>query len=140
MRNITTSTEVAVDIPAAPHRLSLAPAAPYILTGPRLELELPAQIRPWHVGLWLALVTAGVMAALADSHFGWLQSWSDVAAPISRSSLALLLLALGCEFMDATIGMGYGTTLTPILLVLVYPVGIVVPAAGRCPCLCCCRW
>jgi uncharacterized membrane protein YfcA len=92
-------------------------------------LEIPAHIRPWHVGLWLILVAAGVATALADSHFGWLQSLSDVTAPISRSSLVLLLLALGCEFMDATIGMGYGTTLTPILLVLAYPAGIVVPAA-----------
>jgi hypothetical protein len=75
------------------------------------------------------LLTAGVAAALADSQFEWLQALSDVPAPIAWSSLVLLLLALGCEFMDATIGMGYGTTLTPILLVLGYPVGIVVPAA-----------
>ncbi len=129
MRNVTTSAEVAVDMATVANRLSLASVAPSIPTRPRLELEIPAQVRPWHVGLWLALVTAGVAAALADSHFGWLQSLSEVAAPISRSSLVLLLLALGCEFMDATIGMGYGTTLTPILLVLGYPVGIVVPAA-----------
>jgi hypothetical protein len=129
MSNVTTSTELAVDVAAVAHRLSLASVAPSIRTGPRLELEIPARVLPWHVGLWLALVTAGVAAALVDSQFGWLQSLSDVAAPVSRSSLVLLLLALSCEFMDATIGMGYGTTLTPILLVLGYPVGIVVPAA-----------
>jgi len=129
MRDTTTSTAVTVDMPIAANRLSLASAVPALPTGMRLELEIPARVRPWHVGLWLALTTAGVAAALADSHFGWLQSLSDVAAPISRSALVLLLLALGCEFMDATIGMGYGTTLTPILLVLGYPAGIVVPAA-----------
>jgi len=129
MHDVTTSTAVAVDMPTAANHLSPASAVPSIPAGPRLELELPADVRLWHVGLWLALVTAAVAAALADSRFGWLQSLSDVAAPVSRSSLALLLLALGCEFMDATIGMGYGTTLTPILLVLGYPVGIVVPAA-----------
>jgi uncharacterized membrane protein YfcA len=31
---------------------------------------------------------------------------------------AVALLALGCEYMDASIGMGYGTTLTPILLIV----------------------
>jgi uncharacterized membrane protein YfcA len=94
-----------------------------------LEFGIPARIRPWHIGLWLTLLTVVGVAALADSHFGWLLSWSGASAPVSRSSLVLLLLALGCEFMDATIGMGYGTTLTPILLVLGYPAGIVVPAA-----------
>lgn len=113
----------------ATNNLSLTSTRPSILTGPHLELEIPAHIRPWHVGLWLGLLMVAVMAALADSRFGWLQSLSDVPVPIVRSSLVLLLLALGCEFMDATIGMGYGTTLTPILLVLGYPVGIVVPAA-----------
>lgn len=129
MRKVATSTVVAVDMPTAACHFSLAPTAPAIPIGPRLELEIPARVRSWHVGLWLALLTAGVTAALADSHFGWLQSLSDIAVPVSQSSLVLLLLALGCEFMDATIGMGYGTTLTPILLVLGYPVGIVVPAA-----------
>jgi len=129
MRNTTTSTAVAVDMPTGANRLSLTSAPRSISAGVRLEWEIPARVRSWHVGLWLSLAAAGVAAALADSQFGWLQSLSDVAAPISRSSLVLLLLALGCEFMDATIGMGYGTTLTPILLVLGYPVGIVVPAA-----------
>ncbi len=50
-------------------------------------------------------------------------------AAIPFASLVLLLLALGCEFIDATIGMGYGTTLTPLLLILGYPVSVIVPAA-----------
>lgn len=122
MHEMTTSTG------AAGH-FSPAPAAPVIPTAPRVAPGLSVRLPRWHVGLWLTLVAAGVALALADARFGWLQSMSDVAAPIPQSSLVLLLLALSCEFMDATIGMGYGTTLTPILLVLGYPVGIVVPAA-----------
>ena len=36
--------------------------------------------------------------------------------------------ALLCEYMDASIGMGYGTTLTPILLLVGFPPLEVVPA------------
>ena len=32
--------------------------------------------------------------------------------------LPIVLLAFSCELVDSTIGMGYGTTLTPILLAL----------------------
>ncbi|MGB6420384.1 MAG: hypothetical protein WBF05_00960 [Anaerolineales bacterium] len=33
-------------------------------------------------------------------------------------SLPTILLAFSCELVDSTLGMGYGATLTPILLVL----------------------
>ena len=29
--------------------------------------------------------------------------------------IALVMLAFFCEYMDSTLGMGYGTTLTPVL-------------------------
>lgn len=40
----------------------------------------------------------------------------------------IALLSLCCEFMDASIGMGYGTTLTPLLLIFGLPPLQVVPA------------
>lgn len=39
----------------------------------------------------------------------------------------LVLMAFVCEYVDSSLGMGYGTTLTPILLVLGYPPIVVVP-------------
>jgi hypothetical protein len=42
--------------------------------------------------------------------------------------LLLLGLAFTCEFIDSSLGMGYGTILTPVLLILGFPVVIVVPA------------
>jgi uncharacterized membrane protein YfcA len=39
----------------------------------------------------------------------------------------LILLAFLCEFIDSTIGMGYGTTLTPILLLMGFAPLAVVP-------------
>jgi uncharacterized membrane protein YfcA len=41
--------------------------------------------------------------------------------------IALALLAFTCEFVDSSLGMGYGTTLTPILLLLGYDLKLIVP-------------
>ncbi len=40
----------------------------------------------------------------------------------------VVLLALGCEYIDSTLGMGYGTTLTPILLLMGYEPTQIVPS------------
>jgi len=42
--------------------------------------------------------------------------------------VAVAILALLCEYMDAAIGMGYGTTLTPLLLIIGFSPLEVVPA------------
>mgnify|MGYP006286051057 CR=1 FL=1 len=39
----------------------------------------------------------------------------------------ILILAFACELVDSSLGMGYGTTLTPLLLLLGYAPGDVVP-------------
>jgi len=46
----------------------------------------------------------------------------------SLTFFAIALLALVCEFVDSTLGMGYGTTLTPLLLLLGFDPLQVVPA------------
>lgn len=40
----------------------------------------------------------------------------------------LALLALFCEYIDSTLGMGYGTTLTPVLLLMGYEPAQIVPS------------
>jgi len=40
---------------------------------------------------------------------------------------ALALLAFSCEFVDSSLGMGYGTTLTPLLLLMGYELKVTVP-------------
>ena len=40
----------------------------------------------------------------------------------------LALLALCCEYVDSTLGMGYGTTLTPLLLLMGYGTTQIVPS------------
>jgi len=36
--------------------------------------------------------------------------------PLTAGDLGLILLCFFCEFLDSSLGMGYGTTLTPVLL------------------------
>lgn len=42
--------------------------------------------------------------------------------------LALLIFAFACEFIDSSLGMGYGTILTPSLLILGFEPLVVIPA------------
>lgn len=44
-----------------------------------------------------------------------------------ESFILLLFLALVCEYTDSTLGMGYGTIMTPILIMLGYSVTTIVP-------------
>jgi len=43
-------------------------------------------------------------------------------------SIPIIVLAFMCEYIDSSLGMGYGTTLTPILLILGYNPLQIVPA------------
>ena len=43
-------------------------------------------------------------------------------------SVPIILLAFVCELVDSSLGMGYGTTLTPILLLFGYDPIVIVPA------------
>lgn len=42
--------------------------------------------------------------------------------------VVIAVISLGCEFMDASIGMGYGTTLSPVLLIIGFLPLEVVPS------------
>jgi len=58
---------------------------------------------------------------------------SDVGASYTthfRIGLAvgLALAAFVCEYFDSSLGMGYGTTLTPLLIILGFPVRDIIPA------------
>lgn len=99
-----------------------------------LAIARPGLLAPWRVLIWASLLTAAVAMAWWDHRSGWLAGPSA----LPYATMLLLLLALCCEFVDATIGMGYGTALTPALLILGYPVHVIVPAvvlsqiAGNC--------
>lgn len=89
-------------------------------------------IYAWHrrrLTLWLALVT--LVVALLTLHgiepgWGLLPSFLDGVT--GQALLAVFLAALVCEYIDSSLGMGYGTTLTPLLLFAGFEPLQIVPA------------
>jgi uncharacterized membrane protein YfcA len=58
---------------------------------------------------------------------------SDVGASYTAHfriglAIGLALAAFICEYFDSSLGMGYGTTLTPLLIILGFPIRDIVPA------------
>jgi uncharacterized protein len=79
--------------------------------------------------LWLLLV-AGSIAILATQVL--MPQWhflpGSEGTGYSAAVFAIFLAALLCEYMDSSLGMGYGTTLTPLLLLFGYEPLQIVPA------------
>jgi hypothetical protein len=79
--------------------------------------------------LWAALVT-GVVTVLTVQSL--MPGWHLLPGALGDSSpavlLAVFLAALACEYMDSSLGMGYGTTLTPLLLLAGFEPLAIVPA------------
>ena len=83
----------------------------------------------WHqrrLQLWL-LLTASTLALLFVTE-PWMSAWSDTGGLAPLTVLAIFGAALLCEYMDSSLGMGYGTTLTPVLLIAGFEPMAIVPA------------
>lgn len=79
---------------------------------------------------WWLLLVSGVLVILAAQAM-LPQWWVLPGAADSGAGAALVfvfLAALACEFVDSSLGMGYGTTLTPLLLLAGYAPLDIVPA------------
>ncbi|HDS29544.1 MAG TPA: sulfite exporter TauE/SafE family protein [Firmicutes bacterium] len=76
----------------------------------------------WAVSMVVSLFVIYMLDTLLPFH----------TAPIVETGSALFfgtfIVSLVCMYVDSTLGMGYGTTLTPILLLIGYDVLSVVPA------------
>lgn len=79
--------------------------------------------------IWLLFVVAfvGVVAVHAAVSKGQVPQGRTIEL-VSWLALGILLIAFGCELVDSTLGMGYGTTLTPLLLLFGFTPLQVVPA------------
>jgi hypothetical protein len=76
--------------------------------------------------LWLILVTTIIAMLSIQALFPGLHLLpNDVPHLSATGMLAVFLAALLCEYMDSSLGMGYGTTLTPLLLAGFEPLQIV---------------
>lgn len=54
-------------------------------------------------------------------------SFTNGVIPVTANILILIIICFVCELMDSSLGMGYGTTLTPILLAIGYEPLQIVP-------------
>jgi hypothetical protein len=86
----------------------------------------------WHrrrVVLWLTLVTAIVaVTVLHGAMPRWHMLPSFLDAMSVQTLLAVFFAALLCEYVDSSLGMGYGTTLAPLLLIAGFEPLQIVPA------------
>jgi uncharacterized membrane protein YfcA len=88
----------------------------------------------WHrrrMHLWLLFLTLAVTVVLSQGLWwsGSVGGTGGVSAVLSPSTLmAILLAAFVCEYLDSSLGMGYGTTLTPVLLIAGFSPMSIVPA------------
>jgi uncharacterized membrane protein YfcA len=58
-----------------------------------------------------------------SGHLHFASTWN-----VWHVSVPIVIMAFICEFIDSSLGMGYGTTLTPVLLILGYNPLQIVPA------------
>jgi len=75
---------------------------------------------------WTSYIPAATGLAVLGGAVALLFFAHHEAAPAWKV-LAFALLAFACEFVDSSLGMGYGTTLTPILLLVGYELKMIVP-------------
>lgn len=75
---------------------------------------------------WTLILIAGGLGLLVLQHF-YTNSFELHILPI-QAGMVLFFLAFLCGYIDSSLGMGYGTTLTPVLLILAFPRAEVVPA------------
>lgn len=95
-----------------------------------------AALRRRRVGIWavaLALVVGVLVLHVAQPQWHWL---ADVGIQLPPATVLLIFLAaLGCEYVDSSLGMGYGTALTPVLLMAGFEPLQIVPAVLLSECL-----
>lgn len=106
----------AAEVPVLEKRLGLAKHA--------LALSKSRRIRLWLVMLVGILLLLGLDGAFPE-HRLLPGLGGDLAAGVV---LAIFLTALVCEYVDSSLGMGYGTTLTPLLLLAGFEPLQIVPA------------
>ena len=84
---------------------------------------------PRRLHLWVGMV-ATVIALLSLNALIPQGMWADaeLAHTLPRAAILVFLVALTCEYLDSSLGMGYGTTLTPILLLAGFAPLDIVPA------------
>lgn len=89
------------------------------------------RLRLW--ALLLCLIVAALLGHAVQPNWHWLR---DIGIDLPPTTVLLVFLgALVCEYVDSSLGMGYGTTLTPVLLAAGFAPLQIVPAVLLSECL-----
>jgi len=93
-----------------------------------LKMGVVGKLLPvWAIGLALSLFVVFMLESLLPA------GGSDVGSGLSNTLfISTAVVSLVCMYIDSTLGMGYGTTLTPLLLIMGYDPLKVVPALLVC--------
>lgn len=76
----------------------------------------------------ITLVLVGSALVVQGLPSLWQGTEALPAVPALQTAALIFLFAFVCEYCDSSLGMGYGTTLTPLLLILGYEPLHIVPA------------
>ena len=93
-----------------------------------LEPLFKSAMKRRRIRIWCAIVSIIAGLLLLEIAFPGIHTLTRISG--DQSALVLLTVfsvAMFCEFIDSTLGMGYGTTLTPLLLLCGYSPLQVVP-------------
>ncbi|MCK4721584.1 sulfite exporter TauE/SafE family protein, partial [bacterium] len=99
--------------------------------------HIPLHVRFWYsvrfgvlrklLTVWAVTIVLAFITIYSIQKFGLKPEAPEVVL-WSGTFFLIALVALVCEYADSTLGMGYGTTLTPVLLLFGYEPLVVVPA------------
>ena len=79
--------------------------------------------------LWASAVLLGVVLLVVNRLWPEWNPLPDLGGAVGTSGMiGVFLAALFCEYVDSSLGMGYGTTLTPLLLLFGFEPLQIVPA------------
>jgi len=93
-------------------------------------------LRRRRVRVWAMLVASIVALLVAQMMWPAAAIWPDLGESMGPGVfLAVFLAALICEYVDSALGMGYGTTLTPLLLVAGFSPLQIVPCVLASECV-----
>jgi uncharacterized membrane protein YfcA len=89
-----------------------------------LNNDSPRRLRLWATLVGVILTLLALHALMPDGPW----TGSDAAHALPRTAILVFVVALACEYLDSSLGMGYGTTLTPLLLLAGFAPLEIVPA------------
>ncbi len=98
------------------------------MQGLRNAIALMNNDSPRRLRAWLATLATVAALLLLNAVMPHGIGGGEAVALLPRAAIVVFFAALTCEYIDSSLGMGYGTTLTPLLLLAGFAPLDIVPA------------